>query len=44
MFKCQWCECELSEPEVYCPDCIEALNDAMDLMLEGVSSDTEESQ
>jgi hypothetical protein len=31
--RCQWCECELSEPEVYCPDCIEMLNETLDLML-----------
>jgi len=33
MFKCQWCECELSEPEVYCPDCIEMLNATLELSL-----------
>ena len=33
MMKCQWCECELSEPEVYCDDCVEMLNETLDLMI-----------
>ena len=26
MFECEFCGCELSEPETHCPDCIEMLN------------------
>lgn len=30
MMTCQWCEKELSEPEVYCDDCVEMLNATYD--------------
>ena len=28
MMKCEWCECELTEPETHCDDCAEMLNAA----------------
>ena len=40
--RCQWCECELTEPEVYCEDCVEMLNDAMDLFLSQEVADARE--
>ena len=34
MMRCKMCECELNEPEVYCENCIEALNATYELLQE----------
>lgn len=41
MFTCKWCGCELMDVEIYCPECVEMLNDAMEHQLEVSPSDTE---
>ena len=42
LMSCGWCGCEMTDAEPFCDDCVEALNDSMELQLNGVTSDTEE--
>ncbi len=34
MMRCEMCGCELTEPETFCVDCVEMLNETMDLMVQ----------